>query len=139
MNMQLRVRVGQTTSEPFRTKMGVPQGDCLSPILFSLYLTKALEQQLQKEDPHSYTRPSTENTRLKLPSEMRDHTYRRNVQEYGMLIRPKYADDIGWVAANAQHRMEVEKAETLPKLENRGLRINIRKNRNIHHLKEKHR
>ena len=37
-----RVRVGQTTSEPFKTKMRVAQGECLSPILFTLYLAKGV-------------------------------------------------------------------------------------------------
>ena len=98
----------QTTSEPFKTKMGVPQGDCLSPILFTLYLAKALDKHPQGED-HQYARPSTED---------------RNIPKQGTLIRPKYSDDIGWAAANSKERMEAEKTETLPKLTNRGLRIN---------------
>ena len=45
-------------------------------------------------------------------------------QEWGTLIRPKYADDIGWGAANCRHRVDAERKETIPKLVARGLRIN---------------
>ena len=35
-DVELKVRVGKETSEPFKMKMGVPEGDCLSHILFTL-------------------------------------------------------------------------------------------------------
>ena len=41
-----------------KTNKGIPQGDCLSPVLFTLYLAKALEK--QKAD--------------KIEEEMLDHT-----------------------------------------------------------------
>ena len=40
----LRVRFGNALSKPFETKWGTPQGDCLSPILFTVYLECALKQ-----------------------------------------------------------------------------------------------
>ena len=41
-DMKLAVQIGKTTVKQFPMKIGVPQGDCLSPILFTLYLAKAL-------------------------------------------------------------------------------------------------
>ena len=40
---KLRVRVGQAMSEWFRMSIGSPQGDSLSPALFTSYLASALE------------------------------------------------------------------------------------------------
>ena len=50
-DVRLVVRVGAETSDPFMTKMGVPQGDCLSPILFTLYLAKAYNKKNQAPRP----------------------------------------------------------------------------------------
>ena len=122
-DVSLKVRVGSETSNPFTTKMGVPQGDCLSPILFTLYLAKALQDHSQTED-HPYAKaPTKESTPEDLPPEMRDHTY-CTPPEYGTIIRPKYADDIGWAASNNKYKIEKEKNITLPKLKERGLKIN---------------
>ena len=41
-DMKLEFRVGNTTGKQFPMNNGVPQGDCISPILFTLYLAKAL-------------------------------------------------------------------------------------------------
>ena len=38
----LNVRGRRETSNTFETEVGLPQGDCLSPILFALYLAKAI-------------------------------------------------------------------------------------------------
>ncbi len=53
-DVRLQVRCGKTMGEQFTTMIGVLQGDCLSPVLFTLYLAKALEDQGRHED-HTYT------------------------------------------------------------------------------------
>ena len=34
----LRIRIGGEVGEPFETRVGVPQGDSLSPMLFNVYM-----------------------------------------------------------------------------------------------------
>ena len=40
--VSLRVRIGKSIGDEINTNICVPQGDCLSPILFSIYLAEAL-------------------------------------------------------------------------------------------------
>ncbi len=42
-DVQLTVRINKEKGESFTTNVGVPQGDCLSPVLFTYYLAKALK------------------------------------------------------------------------------------------------
>ena len=49
-DVNLIVRCGNTYGKAFTTNTGVPQGDCLSPIFFILYLAKAInEEELYKQ------------------------------------------------------------------------------------------
>lgn len=43
-NTTLRVRVNGELGDPFETKIGTPQGDGLSPILFTIYLENAMRE-----------------------------------------------------------------------------------------------
>ena len=43
-NTSLSIRVGRTLSQSFDTTIGTPQGDSLSPVLFSIYLDGALRE-----------------------------------------------------------------------------------------------
>ena len=42
-NVKLRVRIGKSLGKEINTNIGIPQGDCLSLILFVLYLAEALK------------------------------------------------------------------------------------------------
>ena len=48
----LKVKLGDVLSEPFQTTIGTPQGDGLSPILFAIYLEKALRDVRRESEPH---------------------------------------------------------------------------------------
>jgi hypothetical protein len=128
-DVKLIVRIGNEQSKPFTTTMGVPQGDCLSPILFTLYLAKALKEPniTEEHQEHRYHEHITEQSCSKLPAHLQDHNY--SVQkEIGILIEPKYADDISWGAANCKQRIQQEIKTTIPKLTARGLKVNEAKN-----------
>ena len=49
-DVNLKVRCGKTTAEKINTNIGVPQGECLSLFLFTLYLAAALEIKRTRED-----------------------------------------------------------------------------------------
>ena len=55
-NVILRVKLGNETEEDIVTDTGVQQGDCLSSILFILYLTQALKPtRTTTENEHNYS------------------------------------------------------------------------------------
>ena len=108
--------------------MGAPQGDCLSPILFTLYLAKALkETNASQNSDHTYHQNNTDKRNDHLPTWIQDHTYSKQ-KDIRLLITPKYADDISWGAANCIHEIENEKKKITPKLTSRGLIVNESKN-----------
>ncbi len=41
-DVRITVRIKNTSEDPFTTNVGFPQGDCLSPVLFTYYLAKAI-------------------------------------------------------------------------------------------------
>lgn len=51
----LSVKVGNGRGDAITTNVGTPQGDCLSPTLFTLYLSKAIttDQHLHKNRDHT--------------------------------------------------------------------------------------
>merc|ERR1711911_32952 len=69
-DVELKVRCGKTADDSFITNIGVPQGDCLSPILFTLYLAKTLEEdkQINMHQDHTYAAPNTTTAEDLLPS-----------------------------------------------------------------------
>ncbi|KAK4318510.1 hypothetical protein Pmani_010497 [Petrolisthes manimaculis] len=106
-DVRLKVRVGKETSD-----------------YFTLYLAKALEDKSNKQTDHTYAKSSDSvNDQMYLPPALRDHIY-SETPGYGIIIRPKYADDIGWAASNNNYKLEKEKSTAIHQLEQRGLQVN---------------
>ena len=124
-DVKLSVKCGKVTGENFNTNVGVPQGDCLSPVLFTLYLAKALakeKQQLQHHSvftDHAYAKTPEDGL---LPLHLQDHDY-SNYQDHTFIIDQQYADDIGWVT-NSKYRTDKIKTEIPEKLKKRNLQVN---------------
>ena len=78
--VKLRVKCEKNTGDDFITNTGVPQGDCLSPILFTLYLSKALKtpDDIQEDDY--------------LPCFINEHSYSK-LQLNPFTLDQQYADD----------------------------------------------
>ncbi len=118
-NVELTVRVSSNYSQKsIKTAIGVPQGDCLSPVLFILYLSQALKE-TRSTDPteldHTYAMHRNQRSLI-------DHTYTKP-KVILVNIDPKYADDISWVTNNEQEVKYIEN-NVPPKLKNRNLKVN---------------
>ena len=121
-DVQLSVKVGD--------KVGTPQGDCLSPTLFTLYLAKALKE----GDPHStdavindhaYCKPFNPTLNQIPENILRDHTYSKAfTTKPGFMTELQYADDISWLAGNYEAGIEHENRTVPGKLAARNLTIN---------------
>ena len=122
--VRLQVRVGTVLGKSFKTNIGVPQGDCLSPILFTIYLAKALRQ-LNVQTPAA-------------PPNLQDHNYSVKLQQSQSQPLPadfeiglQYADDITWASNNAHPLREIER--TAPEvLKERNLKVNNAKTEKHH-------
>ena len=66
-DVNLKVKCGKTTGEKINTNIGVPPCDCLSSVLFTLYLAAALETKRNRDD-HNYSKSSSCRT-------VANHTY----------------------------------------------------------------
>ena len=90
-DVKLSVRIGKEFGEKNTTNIGVPQGDCLSPVLFTLYLADALNTEDKKITEHNYSKIPMNSEDL-LQEHLKDHTYNLP-QENGLLIDQEYTDD----------------------------------------------
>ena len=84
-DVTLRVKIGKTIGEAIKTNIGIPQGDCLSPILFILYLTEALKPTRTVAKP-----PHLDSTKM-------------------LMIDQQYADDVSWVTDQDETVLQLRK------------------------------
>ena len=113
------------------TNIGVPQGDCLSPVLFTLYLSQALKS--PRNEDHSYAQPPEEQD-LAIPPHLKDHTY-ATPRNTNFSIDQQYADDISYIS-NTKHTIEHRKATIPSQLKKRNLNVNIGKTEEYHIRRE---
>ena len=109
--VQLVVKCGKTLGKCFQTNTGVPQGDCLSPILFILYLANALQEEPVYEQPKKVKKTGK-------------HVY---IEPTKIVIEAQYADDISWLTNGDYTIIEGIKVKVKTQLEKRGLIINTEK------------
>ena len=114
-DVNLKMRCGKTTGEKINTNIGVPQGDCLRPVLFTL------ETKRNRED-HNYSKPSSCSTvaNHRYPH-VEEHSYNRTNDT--ILIDQQCADDIGWAANNVQNISALE-ANITAKIQKYNMHIN---------------
>ena len=119
--VKLQVRVKDETTNNFPTNIGVPQGDCMSPILFTLYLAQALKHnRTEIEQEHSYAKP--QEIKREKENQKDDHTY-ATFKDIYTTIDQQYADDIGW-ASNSKHIIDNIELQAADRVHQRNLNVN---------------
>ena len=101
-DVTLQVKNNKTKGQTFTTTLRIPQGDCLSVILFALYLSNTLSAKIPTHlYDHNYY--NANNMFLTPIEHLHDHNYcikqdNDTVTDY--IIDLQYADDIGFISNN---------------------------------------
>ena len=74
-DVKLSIRIGKELGEKISTNIGVPQGDCLSPILFTLYPADALKTERSTITEEHYYSKIPMNREDLSQEHLKDHTY----------------------------------------------------------------
>ena len=125
-DVTLQVKNNKTKGQTFTTTLGIPQGDCLSAILFTLYLSNTFSAKIPTHlYDHNYY--SVHNIFLTPIEHLHDHNYcikhdKNNITDY--VIYQQYADNIGFISNNKNIINKVMK-NIAPILSERNLTINI--------------
>ena len=138
-DVTLQVRNNKTKGQTFTTTLGIPQGDCLSAILFTLYLSNTLSANIPTHlYDHNYH--SANNMFLTPIEHLHDHNYcikqdKSTVTDY--IIDQQYADDFGFISNNKDI---IDKAmkNIAPILEERNLTMNEKKKKIQHTINRTH-
>ena len=120
----IQVRNEKTLGQEFITNIGVPQGDCLSPILFTLYLAKGMNMKTNDKviDDHTCYTKANVNSESLVEKHMEDHNYTKKINSI-KTIDLQYADDLSWIGNSQKQINEIEHNMT-DKLKNRNLIVN---------------
>ena len=98
-----------------------------SPILFTLYLAKALEEKPSLSKPnlqdHTYAKLDADAAEDDLPVHLKEHAYCKRTADPYFCINQQYADDISWVANN-KLKIDQVKDKIPQKLRKRNLKVN---------------
>ena len=126
-DVTLQVKNNIAKGQTFTT-LGIPQGDCLSAILFTLYLSNTFSA---KTPTHLYDHNyhDAHNMFLTPIEHLHDHNYciehdKNIVTDY--IIGQQYTDDIGFISNN-KNILEKAMRNIAPILEERNMTINERK------------
>ena len=107
-DVTLQVKNNKTKGQTFTMTLGIPQGDCLSAILFTLYLSNALSAKIPTHlYDHDYH--GADNMFLAPIEHLHDHNYcinqdKNTVTDY--IIDQQYADDIEFISNNKKHHRQ---------------------------------
>ena len=127
LDVRLKVRVGDQEGEEIITEVGIAQGDCLSAILFILYLAITLNGEESTVIPtehhdHTYYVPQKNYINTVIPTEHQDHNYYVPQKNY-ITIDPNYADDITYLTTCKVRNEKIEE-DVPPMLQERDLFVN---------------
>ena len=126
--MTLQVKNNKTKGQTFTT-LGIPQGDCLSAILFTLCLSNTLSAKIPTHlYDHDYY--GAHNMFITPIEHLHDHNYcikqdKNTITDY--IIDQQYADDIGFISNNKNIIDKLMK-NIAPIFEERNLTISEKKN-----------
>ena len=120
-DVQYSVKNGKFIGKEFSTNTGVPQGDCLSAVLFTLYLAKTLNDEEVNDHNYAGIRNIYE----------QDHSYSiyQKISDK-FLIEQQYADDIAYIS-NCASSINAKVDEATSRIQNRYLKINSDKTEKI--------
>ena len=128
-DVTLQVKNNKTKQQTFKTTFGIPQGDCLSAILFTLYLSSTLSAKIPTHlYDHNYY--NEHNVFLTPIEHLHDHNYcikqgKNTITDY--IIDQQYAGDIGFISNNKNILSKAMK-NIAPIFEEKNMTINEKKN-----------
>ena len=81
--------MGDVLGEDIKTNVGTCQGDCLSAILFIIYLAKTMESIPEEPEKEDYGKPMWSSL-----------DWIAEVDRHNISIDPKYSDDINFIRSS---------------------------------------
>ena len=106
--VKLKVKNKDNIGNFFDTNIGVPQGDSLSPILFTLYLANTLsDKKFEIVDEDIIFNYKLDSDKF-LPNHIKDHNY-SSKRSIGVNIDMQYAGDVSWLTTCHNKILDIEK------------------------------